>query len=72
MSPDVQSAAIMRMANAGATIGTRFGISCELLYDWRNPGGPGSAQLFVEHFPRYAKIYNSHKAQQAPSAGGSR
>ena len=62
MSEPVQEAAITRMAAAGATIGTWFGLSCELLYDWRNPGGPGSAQLFVEHFPSYAEIFNSHAA----------
>lgn len=67
MNPDVQNAALMRMSNAGATIGTWFAISCELLYDWRNPTGQGSAQLFVEHFPRYAEIFNSHKAQASPA-----
>jgi nicotinamidase-related amidase len=69
MSPEVQHASIERLSRAGATIGTWFGISCELLYDWRNPAGAGSAQLFVEHFPSYAEIYNSHKAQQKPAAG---
>jgi nicotinamidase-related amidase len=64
-SDAVQDAAIERMSQAGATIGTWFGISCELLYDWRNPTGAGSAQLFVEHFPSYAEIYHSHAAQQA-------
>jgi len=62
-SPEVQQAAILRMADAGATIGTWFGISCELLYDWRNPGGPGAAQLFIEHMPSYAEVFASHKAQ---------
>lgn len=62
MNPDVQSAALTRMATAGATIGTWFAISCELLYDWRNPAGPGSAQLFIDRFPRYAEVFNSHKA----------
>jgi nicotinamidase-related amidase len=60
---DIQDASLMRMAAAGATIGTWFGIACELLYDWRNPTGPGSAQLFVEHVPAYAEIFNSHQAQ---------
>lgn len=60
MSPDTQNAAIMRMQDAGAIIGTWFGLSCELLSDWRNPAGAASAQLFVEHFPSYAEIYNSH------------
>jgi len=63
MNEEVQNAALMRMSAAGATMGTWFAISCELLYDWRNQPGPGSAQLFVEHFPAYAEIYNSHKAQ---------
>jgi nicotinamidase-related amidase len=60
---DVQQAAIVRMAQAGATIGTWFAISCELLSDWRNPGGPGFAQLCIEHMPSYAEIFASHKAQ---------
>ena len=64
MSPEVQDAAIMRMADAGAIIGTWFAISCELLWDWRNPTGPGSAELFIEHFPSYAEIFYSHQAQQ--------
>ena len=62
-SEQVQNAAITRMAQAGATIGTWFAVSCELLSDWRNPAGPGSAQLFVEHMPSYAEIFASHKAQ---------
>jgi nicotinamidase-related amidase len=61
-SPMAHEAAIERMSQAGATIGTWFGISCELLWDWRNPAGAGSAQLFVEHMPAYAEIYHSHKA----------
>jgi len=69
MNPDVQNAALMRMSAAGADLGTWFAISCELLYDWRNPTGPGSAQLFIEHFPRYAEIFNSHKAQASPADG---
>jgi nicotinamidase-related amidase len=59
---DVQSAAILRMAQAGATIGTWFAISCELLYDWRRPAGAGTAQLFIEHMPSYAEVFHSHKA----------
>jgi hypothetical protein len=63
MNPDVQQATLMRMADAGAIMGTWFGIACELLSDWRNPTGPGSAQLFVEHFPAHAEIFHSHEAQ---------
>ena len=65
MNKDVQNAALMRMSQAGATMGTWFAISCELLYDWRNPTGQDSAQLFVESFPRYAEIYHSHQAQES-------
>lgn len=65
MNADVQQAAIVRMAEAGAIIGTWFAISCELLSDWRNPAGAASAQLFIEHMPGYAEIYNSHAAQTA-------
>ena len=50
------------MSDAGAVIGTWFAISCELLYDWRNPGGPETAQLFIEHMPSYAEVFHSHKA----------
>jgi nicotinamidase-related amidase len=60
MSPATQEASLMRMQDAGAIIGTWFALSCELLSDWRNPAGAASAQLFVEHFPSYAEIYNSH------------
>ena len=49
-------------------MGTWFAISCELLSDWRNPAGAGSAELFVEHFPSYAEIFNSHKAMM-PTTG---
>ena len=62
-STDVQQAAILRMSEAGATIGTWFAISCELLSDGRNPGGAGFAQLCIEHMPSYAEIFASHKAQ---------
>jgi hypothetical protein len=65
MNADVQQASLMRMSQAGAIIGTWFGICCELLYDWRNPGGPGSAQLFIEHMPSYGDVFASHKAASA-------
>jgi hypothetical protein len=67
MNPDVQDASIVRMAEAGAIIGTWFAISCELLSDWRNPAGAATAQLFIEHMPGYAEIYNSHAAQTTGS-----
>ena len=63
MNSAVQSAALTRMSDAGAIIGTWFAISCELLSDWRNPTGPGSAQLFIEHMPHYAEVFHSHAAQ---------
>lgn len=62
MSEQTQLASLMRMQDAGAIIGTWFGLSCEMLYDWRNPKGAESAQLFVEHFPAYAEIYHSHQS----------
>lgn len=62
MSDATQHASLLRMQEAGAILGTWFALSCELLEDWRNPAGPGSAELFVEHFPAYAEIFNSHKA----------
>lgn len=69
MNADTQNAALMRMSNAGAIMGTWFAISCELLSDWRNPAGPGTAQLFIEHMPSYAEVFNSYKAQ-SQAAGG--
>jgi nicotinamidase-related amidase len=68
MNQDVQTAALMRMSDAGATMGTWFALSCELLSDWRNPAGAGTAQLFVEHMPSYSEVYHSHKALSAPAA----
>jgi len=72
MSPDVQQASLMRMADAGATMGTWFALSCELLSDWRNPEGPGTAQLLIEHFPSYAEVFNSHKALTMPGTSDGR
>lgn len=69
MNADTQEAALMRMSEAGATIGTWFALACELLSDWRNPTGAGTAQLFVEHMPSYAEVFNSHgAASPKPSA----
>lgn len=68
MNQATQDAAITRMSAAGATIGTWFALSCELLSDWRNPEGAGSAQMFVEHLPSYAEIFHSHAAQSAKPA----
>lgn len=62
MSEQTQLASLMRMQEAGATIGTWFALSCEMLYDWRNAKGGETAQLFVEHMPGYAEIYNSHRS----------
>ncbi|MEC9373288.1 MAG: isochorismatase family protein, partial [Planctomycetota bacterium] len=69
MNDAVQEAAIIRMADAGAIIGNWFAISCELLWDWRNPTGPGSAELFKEHLPSYAEIVSSHSARSGDSSG---
>jgi nicotinamidase-related amidase len=62
MNADTQEAALMRMSEAGATIGTWFALACELLSDWRNPTGAGTAQLFVEHMPSYPEVFHSHAA----------
>ncbi len=72
MSPEVQTASLMRMQDAGAIMGTWFALSCELLSDWRRPAGPGSAQLFIEHFPSYAEIFHSHEAMSKRGAGAAR
>lgn len=70
MNAAVQDAALMRMESAGATIGTWFALSCELLSDWRNPAGAGTAQLFIDHMPSYAEVFHSHQA--ATGAAGKR
>ncbi|MEM1331694.1 MAG: isochorismatase family protein [Planctomycetota bacterium] len=70
MSQQTQMTSLMRMQDAGAVIGTWFALSCEMLWDWRNPTGADSAQLFIEHFPAYAEIYHSHSHQQAVQSGG--
>jgi nicotinamidase-related amidase len=64
MNADTQQASLMRMSQAGAIMGTWFAISCELLWDWRNSTGPGTAKLFVENMPSYAEVYHSHGAAQ--------
>jgi nicotinamidase-related amidase len=69
MNADTQAASIARMSQAGAVMGTWFAISCELLSDWRNAAGPGSAKLFVEHMPSYAEVFHSHAAQAGAKAG---
>jgi nicotinamidase-related amidase len=69
MNQDTQNASLMRMSNAGAIMGTWFALSCELLSDWRNPAGAGTAQLFIEHMPSYAEVFNSHKAASGGAAG---
>lgn len=58
----VQQAALMRMADAGAEMGNWFALACELLSDWRNAEGAGSAALFAEHMPGYAEAMASHAA----------
>jgi nicotinamidase-related amidase len=68
MSEQTQLASLMRMQEAGAVMGTWFALSCEMLYDWRNPKGAESAQLFVEHFPAYAEIFHSHRAHSGQAS----
>jgi nicotinamidase-related amidase len=69
MNADTQQASLLRMSEAGAVMGTWFAISCELLSDWRNPAGADTAQLFIDHMPSYAEVFNSHKAQSASVKG---
>ena len=58
----VQQAAMMRMADAGAEMGNWFAFACEMLSDWRNEEGAGSAVLFRDHMPGYAEAMASHAA----------
>lgn len=61
-NPQVQTAALMRMSAAGAEMGNWFALACELLADWRNAAGAGSAKLFAEHMPGYAEAMANHAA----------
>ncbi|MEM9346939.1 MAG: isochorismatase family protein [Planctomycetota bacterium] len=65
----VQAASLMRMAEAGAEMGNWFALACELLSDWRNPEGAGSAKIFAEHMPGYAEAMASHSAWTGQAAG---
>ena len=67
----VQQASLMRMADAGAKMGNWFALACELLSDWRNPAGAGSAALFAEHMPGYAEAMASHAAFRGQASGDS-
>ena len=62
-------AALMRMADAGAEMGNWFAFACEMLNDWRNPEGAGSAGLFAEHMPGYAEAMASHSAFTGDKSG---
>jgi hypothetical protein len=64
MNQDTQTAALMRMSEAGAEIGTWFALTFELLSDWRNPEGQATAEMLIEHMPSYAEVFHSHQAQQ--------
>lgn len=64
MNAQVQEVSLMRMAQAGAIMGNWFALACELLEDWRNPTGAGSAELFKQHLPGYAEVANSHAGAQ--------
>lgn len=68
-NPLVQQAALMRMAAAGAEMGNWFAFACEMLNDWRNPEGAGSAGLFKEHMPGYAEAMASHAAFSGDTSG---
>ena len=67
MNESVQQASIIRMTAAGATITNWFAVSCELLSDWRNETGPGSAQLFSDRLPDYADAITSYQAAKNDS-----
>ncbi|MEM6333326.1 MAG: isochorismatase family protein [Planctomycetota bacterium] len=58
----VQEVSLKRMADAGAEMGNWFALACELLSDWRNEAGAGSAAIFAEHMPGYAEAMASHAA----------
>ncbi len=68
-NPLVQQAALMRMAEAGAEMGNWFAFACEMLNDWRNAEGAGSAALFAEHMPGYAEAMASHSAFTGNKSG---
>ncbi|MEM0913552.1 MAG: hydrolase [Planctomycetota bacterium] len=64
MNQQVQDAAIMRMAMAGAEITNWFAVACELLSDWRNPSGYDSFVLFSKYLPAYGEVAASHAAER--------
>ncbi|MEM8952878.1 MAG: isochorismatase family protein [Verrucomicrobiota bacterium] len=68
-NPLVQQAALMRMTDAGAEMGNWFAFACEMLSDWRNAEGAGSATLFAEHMPGYAEAMASHAAFTEDKSG---
>ncbi len=57
----VRDAALMRMAQAGATLTSWFAVACELQRDWRN-NAEGLAALFARHLPAYRNLITSYQA----------
>ncbi|MEV3872513.1 isochorismatase family protein [Streptomyces sp. NPDC049906] len=54
---------LLRLQNAGATLNSTVGVVSELLRDWKNPGGPGTADIFSSlAMPFYGAVVASHSS----------
>jgi nicotinamidase-related amidase len=56
----VQLAAVLRVAQAGATIMNWFSICCELQGDWKKSTSPEMVKIFTEHLIQYGLIVSSY------------
>ncbi len=54
---------LLRLQQAGVTLNSTVGVISELLRDWKNPGGAGTAETFAElAMPFYGAVIESHTA----------
>ncbi|MFJ4769861.1 isochorismatase family protein [Streptomyces uncialis] len=61
---------LLRLQNAGATLNSTVGVISELLRDWKNPGGPGTADIFANlAMPFYGAVIASHSAASGNNNG---
>ena len=62
LNKDIQDAALMRVAHAGAQMMSSFSVASELHRDWRNDV-EGLGKLFSDHLPNYRNLINSYKSK---------
>ncbi|MEU6578772.1 isochorismatase family protein [Streptomyces sp. NPDC046805] len=54
---------LIRLQEADITLNSTVGVLSELLRDWKNPGGPGTAEIFSTlAMPFYGAVVASHTA----------